>query len=37
MAQKIQLKAKSRAKIGKGAVKQMRDQGAIPVLFTART
>jgi large subunit ribosomal protein L25 len=30
MAQKVQLKAKSRAEIGKGAVKRMRDQGSIP-------
>ncbi|HXI83663.1 MAG TPA: 50S ribosomal protein L25 [Verrucomicrobiae bacterium] len=30
MAQKVQLKAKSRAEIGKGAVKRMRDQGAVP-------
>lgn len=30
MAQKIQLKAKSRAEIGKGAVKRMRDLGAVP-------
>jgi large subunit ribosomal protein L25 len=30
MAQKVQLKAKSRAGIGKGAVKRMRDQGAVP-------
>jgi large subunit ribosomal protein L25 len=30
MAQKVQLKAKSRDGIGKGAVKRMRDQGSIP-------
>ena len=30
MAQKVQLKAKSRAEIGKGAVKRMRDQGSVP-------
>ena len=30
MAQKVQLKAKSRTEIGKGAVKKMRDQGAVP-------
>ena len=30
MAQKVQLKAKSRAEIGKGAAKRMRDQGAVP-------
>jgi large subunit ribosomal protein L25 len=30
MAQKVQLKAKSRAEIGKGAVKRMRDQGTVP-------
>ena len=30
MAQKVQLKAKPRAEIGKGAVKRMRDQGSVP-------
>ena len=30
MAQKVQIKAKSRAEIGKGAVKRMRDQGSVP-------
>jgi large subunit ribosomal protein L25 len=30
MAQKVQLRAKSRAEIGKGAVKRMRDQGSVP-------
>ena len=33
MAQKVQLKAKTRAEIGKGAVKRMRSQGAVPAVI----
>jgi large subunit ribosomal protein L25 len=38
MAQKVQLKAKTRAEIGKGAVKRMRSQGVVPaVIYSARS
>ena len=38
MAQKVQLKAKTRAEIGKGAVKRMRTQGTVPaVIYSARS
>jgi large subunit ribosomal protein L25 len=38
MAQKVQLKAKARAEIGKGAVKRMRSQGMVPaVIYGAHT
>ena len=33
MAQKVQLKAKTRTEIGKGAVKRMRSQGAVPAVI----
>lgn len=38
MAQKVQLKAKARAAIGKGAVKRMRSEGVVPaVIYGAHT
>jgi large subunit ribosomal protein L25 len=38
MAQKVQLKAKTRAEIGKGAVKRMRSEGVVPaVIYGAHT
>jgi large subunit ribosomal protein L25 len=38
MAQKVQLKAKTRAEIGRGAVKRMRSQGVVPaIIYGAHT